>query len=296
MVKASVIVLTWNSQEVIGACLASLPRGLSSFSHEIIVVDNGSHDQTLAIVRDRCATAQVVQNTSNRGVASARNQGIQAARGEYSIFLDDDTIVQPEALARLIAYMDEHGTVGLCGPRLIDGEGKLHLSCRLLPTVSDKFARRLPFAFARRWRRETEMADWDHATTRDVDYVIGACQVIRRAALNEVGLLDEQIFYGPEDVDFCLRLQHAGWRVVYYPEAVVFHLERRITRSFFSRLSYFHLRGLLYYFWKHGYWLSRRRIYAQLAARQSARSSEQRRVTHASAFIAEASSQPEVKS
>jgi len=203
--------------------------------------------------------------------------------------------VQPGALDRLIRYMDEHGDVGLCGPQLIDGEGKLHLSCRLFPTISDKFARRLPFAFARQLRQETEMADWDHTATRDVDYMIGACQVIRRTALTDVGFLDERIFYGPEDVDFCLRLQQVGWRVVYHPEAVVFHLERRITRSFFSRLSYLHLRGLLYYFWKHGYWFSRRRLYTQLASRQMARSAGQRLVACPPALIVDASGQPEVK-
>lgn len=295
MVKASVIILTWNSGEVIDACLASLAQGLASFSYETIVVDNGSQDQTVTIVRGGYSRVRILTNSFNRGVAAARNQGLRESEGEYCVFLDDDTVVQPGALDRLITYMDEHGDVGLCGPQLIDGEGKLHLSCRLFPTIGDKFARRLPFAFARRLRQATEMADWDHATTRDVDYMIGACQIIRRAALTDVGFLDEHIFYGPEDVDFCLRLQQAGWRVVYHPEAVVFHLERRITRSFFSRLSYLHLRGLLYYFWKHGYWISRRRLYAQLALRQTARSAERRFVGRSPALVVDASGQPEIK-
>jgi GT2 family glycosyltransferase len=115
--------------------------------------------------------------------------------------------------------------------------------------------------------RAVEMADWDHRVARAVDYVIGACQVIRKAALMDVGLLDEHIFYGPEDVDFCLRLQQAGWRVIYNPEAVVEHRERRVTRSFFSQLGYRHIQGLAYYFWKHGYLFSRRRLYARLQGR-----------------------------
>jgi GT2 family glycosyltransferase len=144
--------------------------------------------------------------------------------------------------------MDAHQEVGLCGPKLIDGEGCCQLSCRLFPTVGDKIARRLPLAVIRARRRAVEMADWDHAAIREVDYVIGACQVIRRAALSQVGFLDEHIFYGPEDVDLCLRLQKADWRIVYNPEAVVIHQERRVTRVFFSFLTYQHLRGLLYYF------------------------------------------------
>ena len=87
--------------------------------------------------------------------------------------------------------------------------------------------------------------------------MIGACQVIRRTALDEVGLLDERIFYGPEDVDLCLRMHRAGWQVEYVPDAVVMHLERRITRKLLSVLTARHVYGLGYFFWKHGYLLTR---------------------------------------
>jgi GT2 family glycosyltransferase len=143
------------------------------------------------------------------------------------------------------------------------------LSCRLFPTLGDKLARRLPFGFIRDMRREAEMVDWDHGTARGVDYVIGACQAVRKTALAEVGLLDERIFYGPEDIDFCLRLRQAGWQVVYHPQSVVVHTERRITRSFRSMLLWKHGLGLARYFWKHGYLFSRRRLYARIHNRQS---------------------------
>ena len=154
--------------------------------------------------------------------------------------------------------------VGLCGPKLTGADGELQLSCRRFPTLIDKLARRLPLMLAQNVNRKVEMADWDHRTIRAVDYVIGACQVIRRRALQEVGLFDECIFYGPEDVDLCLRLQQAGWSVVYNPEAVIVHKERRMTRSLGSGLVWKHIYGLGYYFWKHGYLLSRKRLYSQL--------------------------------
>jgi GT2 family glycosyltransferase len=295
VVKASVIILTWNSQQVVDACLSSLAGGLSSYPFEVIVVDNGSHDQTLTILRERYPWVRVLCNEVNRGVAPARNQGIQLASGEYLILLDDDTVVQPGALDRLIAYMESAHEVGLCGPQLRTFEGHRHLSCRLFPTLSYKFVRRLPVAFARRLTRAVEMADWDHATIREVDYVIGACQIIRRTALLEVGLLDERIFYGPEDVDLCLRLHKAGWRVVYNPEAVVLHTERRVTRSLFSFLGRQHLRGLLYYFWKHGYWFSRRRLYAQLPARTKTPRSTRTHPTGAPTFMLEPRALPKAE-
>lgn len=270
MIKVSVVILTWNSREMVDTCLSSLALGLGSSPFEVIVVDNGSSDDTLTVVRTQHPEVQVLSNPSNRGVAPARNQGIRAARGEYVVLLDDDTVVHAGAFDKLVAYMDAHADVGLCGPQLVDRDGRYQLSCRLFPTLPYKLLRRIPFSFARAMMRKVEMADWDHATVREVDYVIGACQVIRRSILEQVGLLDERIFYGPEDVDLCLRLQHAGWRVVYHPGAVVEHHERRITRSALSAFSFLgrqHLRGLLYYFWKHGYWLSRRRLYARFPAR-----------------------------
>ncbi len=264
-VTVSIIILTWNSEQQIGACLASLDRGLSEFPSEVIVIDNGSQDQTCAVIREVLPDAQLLCNPENRGVAPARNQGIRLAQGKYVLILDDDTVVQPGALEILIRYMEDRPEVGLCGPKLTGADGKLQLSCRRFPTLIDKLARRLPAILGQEIARKAEMADWDHRTIREVDYVIGACQVIRRRALQEVGLLDERIFYGPEDVDMCLRMQQAGWRVVYNPKAVIVHKERRMTRLLASGLVWKHIYGLGYYFWKHGYLLSRKRLYAQLA-------------------------------
>ena len=271
--KVSVVILTWNSASSIEACLASLPAGLT-VGHEVIVVDNGSQDRTLAVLRASFPAVQIMENPHNRGVAPARNQGIRRARGDYVLILDDDTIVHPAALDQLVHLLDARPEVGLCGPKLVDAEGRLCLSCRLFPTLPDKLGRRFPSVLTRKAARQielAELADWAHDTLRAVDYVIGACQLIRRRALDEVGLLDERIFYGPEDIDLCVRMHQAGWQVVYQPAAVVTHAEQRIARSAFSRLGWKHLCGLAYYFWKHRYIVSRRALYARFpnAPRQS---------------------------
>jgi len=267
--KASIVILTWNSTDLLRACLQSLSQALTAYSHEVVVIDNGSRGYTPASLRLEFPWMQLMVNRDNRGVAPGRNQGIGVAQGEYIILLDDDTAVEPGAFDRLIAYMETQPRVGLCAPKLIDAAGQLHLTCRFYPTLFDKLARQVPFAHAQRLRRETEMAEWDHNSIREVDYVIGACQVIRREALLSIGLLDERIFYGPEDVDFCLRLRHAGWQIIYNPEAVVVHKERRVARSFFSGLSWKHMWGIGYYFWKHKYLFSRKRLYRRLAKAQS---------------------------
>lgn len=264
VIKASIVILTWNSTDLLRGCLHSLPSALTTCPYEVLVIDNGSRGYTPASLRFEFPWMQLIVNRDNRGVAPGRNQGMRVAQGEYIFLLDDDTAVEPEAFDHLISYMDKNPRVGLCAPKLVDLEGRLHLTCRFYPTLLDKIARQVPFAKAQQLRRETEMAEWDHNSIRTVDYVIGACQVIRRDALMAVGLLDEKIFYGPEDVDFCVRLRQARWQVVYNPEAVVIHKERRVARSLFSGLSWKHLWGISYYFWKHRYLFSRQRLYRRL--------------------------------
>jgi len=233
----SIVILTWNSWALLEECLAALPSATAPLATEIIVVDNGSRDGTTAGLA-RHPEITTITNVTNRGVAPGRNQGLCRARGEFAALLDVDTVPAPGAFATMVARLRADPAVGLVGPKLVDLDGGLQYSCRRFPTLLDKVCRRLPAGVGR-------------ALT--VDYVIGACQVIRRAALDHVGLLDEHIFYGPEDVDLCLRLQRAGWKVEYVPDAVVMHLERRVTRKLLSSLTARHAYGLGYFFWKHRY-------------------------------------------
>ena len=263
--SVSIIILTWNSEREIVACLTSLAQGLREFSFEVIVIDNGSQDKTCAVIKATGLEVRLLRNAENRGVAAARNQGVSLARGEYILILDDDTIIHPGAFDCLIRYMENQPEVGLCGPKLTDVFGKIHLSCGRFPTLVNKLARCMPSIVARKVNRTAEMADWDHGTIRGVDYVIGACQLIRRRALQEVGLYDEHFFYGAEDFDMCLRMRQSGWQVMYNPDAAIVHKERRASRSLRSGLLWKHIWALGYFFYKHGYLLSRRRLYARLA-------------------------------
>lgn len=225
----SVVILTWNSRALLETCLAALPAATAGRTSETIVVDNGSRDGTAELLAGRPELV-LIRNPANRGVAPARNQGLRAARGTYVALLDVDTVATPGALATLVAHLEAAARVGLVGPKLVGPDGRLQYSCRRFPTLLDKVLRRLPERLGGRVTSDVELRWWDHASVRPVDYVIGACQVIRRAALADVGLLDERIFYGPEDVDLCLRMHRAGWGVVYVPDAVIVHLERRVTR------------------------------------------------------------------
>jgi len=252
----SITIITWNSRQLLQDGLESIYAGTNKVTFEIIVVDNGSHDGTVAMLRERFPGVRLIENSKNRGVAPARNQALQAATGDFVLLLDADTRIAPGAIDELVAFARQTSDAGIIGAKLIDPDGNLQLTCRRFPTIFTPFLRRLqfiPILRNSRALREQVMADWDHNSVREVDYVIGACQLIRREVLQEVGWLDEKIFYGPEDVDFCLRTQSHGWKIFYFPHATITHYERRITRNFFRAVSWKHLWALFYFFQKHGY-------------------------------------------
>ena len=260
----TVIILTWNSRQHVAACIESLREAAPGYRGELIVIDNGSDDGTPQIVRDLAPAARLVRNQLNRGVAAARNQGLALARAPVSIILDVDTVVLPGAFTRLLSFLEATPAVGVCGPRLVLPDQTIQPSCQLFPTVIDKVVRQLPARLGERWLRDVELADWDHTGVRDIDYVVGACQAIRMSALYSVGWLDERIFYGPEDVDLCLRMRLRGWRVTYLGDAVVRHECQRVTRRRLNALTVRHIRGLAHLYRTHGYLFSREGLYRRI--------------------------------
>jgi len=252
-VDISVVIATWNAESFLEVCLHSIYENTLKVSFEMVVVDNASVDGTLKMLA-AFPEIKVIKNQTNRGVAPARNQGMKEAKGRYILLLDADTTVKPEALDVLVEFMDKNPQVGLAGPKLVSSKGELQLTCRHFPTIFSKVLRRVPFSLARELLKKEFLADWAHDSVREVDYVIGACQIIRREVFEDVSLLDERIFYGPEDIDYCIRMWRKGWAVCYNPSATVVHYEQRATKKqFFSSLTWLHLKGLAYYFLKYHY-------------------------------------------
>lgn len=262
MFDVSIVLLVWKDRGFLRACLDALAAARGDLQAEVILVENG-----ITLDGDEDAMAgpipvRRIHNETNRGVAPARNQGLEAAQGRYILLLDVDTRVTQDALVKLVRFMDGEPAVGLAGARLEDEEGNLQWTCRKLPTVWSKFLRRIPAQWAQDALADEMLVGYDHKTPHAVDYVIGACQMIRRQAMERVGALDEGFFYGPEDVDYCIRMWRSGWKVVYVPDAVVIHHEQRLTRqSALSRLSLIHVGNLARYFWKHKYAFTRPPLY-----------------------------------
>jgi N-acetylglucosaminyl-diphospho-decaprenol L-rhamnosyltransferase len=266
-VKLSIIILTWNSLDLLKRCLQSIKNTTRLNDYETIIIDNGSTDGTREFLESGRGNSlyRFILNDKNRGVGPARNQGIEFAEGEYILILDVDTIAVSDAINGLVAYLEQHPECGLVAPRLTDVNGNLQFTCRKFPIIWSKFLRRTPLEWTQNLLNKEEFRDWDHASVKTVDYVIGACQMIRRLVFEKVGKYDEKIFYGPEDIDICLRIWQAGWKVVYNPESVIIHDERRITKKrLFSKITWEHTKGLIYFFWKHKYLFSRETLYKSI--------------------------------
>ena len=246
MEMLSIIILTWNHLADTRRCLASLEPIMRQSDVEVIVVDNGSTDGTPEVVAREWPMVRLLRNDRNRGVAAGRNQGIAQATGQTVLFLDNDTIVNAEAIAGMRTYLASHPRVGLCACCMTDGQGNVQPSFRAFPSLKSKLLSLLGLNTA------APHYHFDHEGSIEPFYVIGACQMIRRAAIDDVGLLDEAIFYGPEDADFCLRLRQAGWQVKYLPQFSIVHTYYRTTqRNPLSRLGYQHIRGLLHLYAKY---------------------------------------------
>lgn len=249
----SVIVVAHDVREEVLACFASVERYAAPATYELLLVDNASSDGTAAAVADAFPAAEIVQLPRNVGVA-ARNEGLRRARGRTRMFLDSDARLTAGALSELVAYVDAHPEAGLVGPRLVYEDGSLQLSARRFPPVLLPLMRRPPlgrFFDRSRWVRRHLMADEPHDRTREVEYVLGACQLFTARAQAGAGEIDERIFFGPDDVEWCLGVRAAGLQVVYHPEATVVHGYRRTSAGRpVSRVALAQLRAFARFQWK----------------------------------------------
>jgi GT2 family glycosyltransferase len=218
----SVVIVNWNTRNLLRDCLIALAANARVVT-ETIVVDNGSTDSSVEMLAAEFPGVCVIANASNVGFAPANNQGLACARGRYVLLLNSDTRVAPDALVKLVDFMDAHPQAGACGPQLRNADGTLQPSGRRFPTLTSTLGELLPVPerWRCKWRRDLEKRDYDQVCP--VDELSGAALCIRRAALEQIGSLDEDFFFLGEDIDLCWRLKSAGWQVLYVPSARVTH-------------------------------------------------------------------------
>lgn len=243
----SIIIVSWNTKELLAQCLASLARHPLSTAHETIVVDNGSHDGSPQLVAAQYPHVQLIENPDNRGFSRANNQAIRRAQGKYILLLNPDTEVHAHALDRLVQFLEENPEAGAVGARILNPDGTLQHSCSPAPTLRNEW---LHLFHLDRERRQG-MANWSTDTPRQVETLLGACLMFRRQIIEQIGMLDEGYFMYSEEVDFCYRLRQAGWRLYWLPQATVIHYGGQSTQQIATEMFMQLYQNKLRYFRKH---------------------------------------------
>lgn len=266
MARLAIIIVNFNAKEHLVNCLASIAASPPSTSHEIVVVDNASTDGSAASVQARWPGVTVHSQNENRGFAAANNVGIRATSSELVLLLNNDTIVPAGAVDALVATLDANPAVAVAGPRLVDGAGRPELSFG--PMISPLGELRQKLVTALYTRNVAPAAAWVARATareREVDWVSGACLLVRRTAAERAGLLDERYFLYTEDVDFCAAVRACGGRVLFTPAAEVVHLRGRSRATAPAASTAAYRRSQIAFYAKHHPgWAPALRLYLRL--------------------------------
>lgn len=226
-IDLSVCIVTYRARDFLRDCLHSLYENTDGLRLEVIVADNGSNDGTVEMLRREFPEVSLIENESNLGFTRPSNQCLRLSRGQYALLLNPDTLILPQALNRLVAFMESHPEVGICGPKVLNKDFTLQKSCRRgesRPWAVISYFTGLAALFPHsRFFSEYQMTYMDENTAHPVAGVAGSCMLIRREVIEQIGYLDERYFAYQEDADYCFRARQAGWQIYYVPEAQVIH-------------------------------------------------------------------------
>ena len=217
----SIVIINWNTPALLLQCLDSVYNTKSRFDFEVIVVDNGSSDDSVFLVETRYPAVKLIKNDKNLGFARANNQGLEIGKGRYFLLLNSDTIILPDAIDALIQAADCDPRVGVIGPKLLNMDGSLQKSWASFPSfLSELVGRNF-----RAWKPVAEIPD-----TFEVDWIMGACMLVRAETIQDVGKMDEDYFFYSEETDWCFRIKKKNWKIWYLANAQIHHLGGGSTR------------------------------------------------------------------
>lgn len=259
MPRLSVIIVSYNARADLERCLESIAAAAARTDLEIVVVDNASTDDTVEAVRSRWPRVKLIEAGGNLGFSKGNNIGIRQSRGELVLLLNGDTIVPPGAIDALVDVLDRRPDVAVVGPRLVDAAGRAELS------FGDMIS---PLNELRQKRRARGDVERLTQSEREVDWVSGACLLVRRSDAEAAGLFDERYFLYTEDVDFCAAIRARGRQVLFTPAAQVVHLRGRSRQTAPGPSEAAYRRSQLAFYEKHHpAWLPLLRFYLRLRGR-----------------------------
>jgi len=254
--KLAIIIVHYNTSTDLENCLASLEACPPAVEHRVVVVDNASRDVGLEIVHRNHPDCLWIFNNENVGYSRGCNRGMAQVEADYYLIMNPDIVVQPGSLDRLLEFAENNPRAGMVGPQLLNADGSIQDSCRRFYTLKTLLLRRtiLGRIFPNSQTVYLHlMRDFDHQSSRPVDWVLGGCLLVRRSAMERTGPMDERFFIYFEDVDWCYRMWQAGFEVQYTPDARFVHHHRRDSASGkFNRSFWLHLGSLISFYEKWG--------------------------------------------
>jgi GT2 family glycosyltransferase len=247
----SVTICSWNTKDDLRACLKSLSDARNEASFEVIVVDNNSEDGSPSMVAVEFPWVVLLAQNKNLGFTGGNNLALESRKGKHAFLLNSDASVHPGALAKMLEFANTKPDAGIFGPKVLNPDGTLQMSCRKFPNPIAALFRSTLFGkiFPKnRFVRDYLMSDFAHDQVQDVDWVSGCAMFVTEQVLEKVGLMDPNYFMFCEDVDWCFRARKAGFAVYYVPSAVVTHAIGRSTDKAPNRMiGRFHISMFYFY-------------------------------------------------
>lgn len=241
----SVVLVCWNNKDYLEPCLQSLYKANLGFKFDVIVVDNGSTDGSQAMLADKYPNVRILQNNGNVGLSKASNQGIEATHGKYILLLNNDTIVNGSALDSLFQFLEKHPDTGAVGGKLLNPDGSFQSGYANFSSLIEEFMVATGLGY---FLREGYPLNHDSDQYVEAGWMSSACLLLRRSALDQIGLLDEEYFIYGDEVDLQYRLHRAGWKVQYLPDATIIHYGGRSMNRWRRRKMVY--RGKLLFYQK----------------------------------------------
>jgi hypothetical protein len=254
--RLSVIVVNWNTGDLICRCVESVIADLSVYADlpageaEVFIVDSASTDGSTLALQAQFPQATYIYSPQNIGFGPANNLALRRATGEFILLLNPDTLVHPGAIESLLRFMAQHPDAGAAASRLLNPDGSLQHSCSPEPTLKGEFLRLFHLGGVRP-DGYYPMETWDPDAPRPVDVILGACMMLRKSVLDQVGYFDEQFFMYNEETDLCRRIRQAGWKVYWAPQAQVTHYGGQSTRQMAAEMFVQLYRAKITYFRKY---------------------------------------------
>ena len=247
----SIIIVNYHHSHILGDCLESVYRTIEKIQFEIILVDNSSTDGGLESILKNYPVIRFIKNSENAGFARGNNQGAKIASGDFLLFINPDTIVIEDAIESKLDYIRSDSSIGILGPKVLNSDQTVQYSCRKFPTIWSGLFNRYSLATRlfpnNRYSRDYLMLDYDHNSIRSVDWVSGCCMMMSESTLKKASGFDENYFLFIEDVDLCQVIKKKGLRVVYFPNAKIFHKISSSNARSTSRVIIKRHQGMIYY-------------------------------------------------